>query len=792
MKSKVLPLSFPLFLLFAAPTTSFAYIGNPSFSLDEDYDYRSLREDMERAKLNAERTDHRAREATANLRNQRLNLEENQRKLIQIPGEISVADQRIQTLQAQINTLQMENVKIQEALVQAQAANDQNVIKELNSKAQQNAQQINENQNQIAKANQRIQELNRALSDLQRDIPTLEQSVRGMVGELNHIEAEVRRQREQAHRAISDFERFARDLEIDIERYNNAGANDGENDGHRDGSDTAYSMGPAAGQEDGRNDGLNDGTSAGRQRDYNNGQSLGLTEGRKDGISKGTQEGKHQGIVQALTEVGTREGIAAGADKAQKSDADKVGSQQGTAAGLSRASATGKVNGIKLANEQGLTAHESGNLHKVELNGAYSGLFSRSIPHLPTNFKGRNHSPSPSYGREILRRAFLDGYEATYAYSVVAEFERLIGSIYNSAYDSSYRASYDSAVAQTYRDSYDKGYNDGYNAIYPNQFEQSRKAQYAVSYKETLNNPDRGSGVYKESFKSNEETTYKNKYEEIRADKFAVVELDTFNKNIAQRTEEFRQRRALEVEDLFTKHPVLAFVSSDIHDGGVDGITKSDGVYQPGETIAHSVTIKNFGKQPMNDLTIISSTGQSQKLPQIPAESEVTIKGAIVSTIDPKTEQRQKHLTAIRIKAPRTSQDSLQAVHYQNAAENLLVNSDAKQVNVLYPIYVSGVENHFDSLRINQVQTLKLSLMNFSDIIYRDIDVEMVSNASTDIFIRKFAQIPEVNSGLELQDSRIMPERFDFGRTIEVRGVLKHNGVTLGVLEKPILFKVVK
>lgn len=855
MKSRILPLSFPLFLFFTAPSASLAYIGNPSFSLDDDYDYRGLREEMNQAKLRAERTDHRAREVAQGLHQDRTTLAEKQKRLSQLPAEIARLEQNAQALQTKVNNLQAETPKLQQALNQAQLmlkqaqdsiagkkaelaeaekslkslqdqcktqpsedctsqvnaaklvvtnikgalvglesqqAGTQTIIRELNSKIQNNNKQVLESQNQIAKDNQAKQELSRALNDLKQSVPALELKVQNLSGELNHIEAEVRRTSEQARRAIADFERFSRDLEVDIDRYNNAGAVKGEDDARRDGYEMAQSMGSSVGIQDGRADGLNDGTSAGRQRDYSNGQNLGLSDGKRDGISNGTQDGKKQGTVKALTDLGAKEGSATGIDQAQKSDAVQVGTNQGVAAGLSRATATGKVNGVKLANEEGLKKHESGSLKKIEVNGPFSGLFARSVPHLPSHFRGRNYLPTPGYGREILRKAFLDGYEAMYDYNVVAEFEHNVGSIYNSSYDSSYHASYDSAVSQTYRDSYDGGYKNGYDAVYGNQYEQSRKAQYAISYKDTTSNPNREDSVYTNSFESNRKASYADKYEEIRSKIFGTVEAETFNKNIQQKTAESKQRRSVEVDDLFAKHPVLAFVSSEVNDGGVKGITKTDGIFQPGETVVHSLTIKNFGSQDMSDATIVSSTGQSQKLPVIPAKSELTIKGAVVSTIDPKTPEKYMHTSVIRVKAPLTSQDSLQAVHYSKAADSLLVDAESKQVKVLYPIYVSGIQNNFSSLKVNQVQNLKLSLMNFSDVIYNDIDVEMTSNASTDIFISKFDKLPEINSGLEISDSNIMPELVDLGKTIEIRGALKYKGVTLGVLEKPILFKVTK
>lgn len=793
MKTKILPLSFPLLLLFTAPTVGSAYVGTESYSLEEDWDYRRLKDNMNEERRKAEVLDRNARDASAMLHHKKRELEQNALKLQNLPSQLAQLNQQIQGLLNQINAFKAENQKLQQALSHAATDPNPSIAQQLQAKIQQNNQQIAANEAHIEKVKQSRNETARVLEQSQRNRVELEASINSLSHELERVQSDARRQLDYAHRAISDFERFSRELEMDIERFNSAGATEGASDGRYDGREMAQSLGSSSGYEDGTNDGFQEGTSAGRRRDYDRGQGIGLDDGKRDGIQKGTQAGKNQGIEQALIDIGAQEGTAMGISLAQKSDANLVGEKQGQEAGLKRSIATGNKNGVKIAEAEGLKNHESKSLHKVEINGAFSGLFSRTLPHLATNYRGRNYSASPSYGREIVRKAYVDGYNTMYQQTVIAEFENNVAGFYNSAYDNAFHRNYDSAVAKTYEDSYNSGYHDGYNTIFSKQFEQSRRAQYAVSYKETADKPDRESSTFKNSYKANQTAAYNKLYEEIRVKNFNSAELATFNKNIQQKTEEAKVRRTAEIDALFANHPILSFVSSEVHDGGVDGVTKSDGVFQPGETVVHSITIKNFGSKPLAGATVVSSTGQSQKLPEIPAQSEVVIKGAVISKIDTKLAPNSVHQSAIRIAAPFTSADKLQAVHFSKASENLLVDSEIKKVKAFYPIFMaSGYKNDFTSLKINQIQPLHLSLLNTSDVIYNDIDVVMTSNSSTELFLSKFKQIAEVNSGLDIEDAKLMPSRHEVGKTIELRGVLKYKGITVGVIERPLVFKVVK
>lgn len=700
-------------------------------------------------------------------------------------------------LKIQEKTDVVENIKGELVGLESQKGLQQKQVQELRGKIQRTQQKIKSDNELLSKNQNRIAQVQKELQVATAQLTQAEHRTREWGQRVHQLRGQLRQEQDYHQRLSSDFARYRDDLIYNINVYNSNGAVEGEKDGSQDGSEQAISIGESHGRSDGTDDGFDDGTQAGKNRDFARGRQVGRNEGTDQGTQNGTADGKFQGAKQAHIDLGQKEGIANGIARAIKSDAKVVGTQQGIDNGNQRAINDGRIQGRKIGQEEAVKQLESGDLKKVSVDGSYAksfqGTFSRTIPSLPSGYRGHSFSPSTFNGKDVYRRAFTDGYIYSYDYQVVVEYNNQVPNIYNNTYDSYYRDNYDSAYAKDYPESYKGGYNTGFQEVYNTVYENYRSQYYKLTYDETYKNPNRNSIDYIDSFKQNDAQAYAKKYEEIRKDAFIIADADTYNKMINQRIAEFKAQRIAEVNNIYANHPVLKYESSKINDVGVRKITPHDGYYQPGETVLHSIVIKNFGSKAMVNAKIKSRNGEEVALPEIPARSIVEVNSAVISTLADSLPINKNYSVGIYVLAPLSSEDRVQGLHYSNIEKALLVENDAKDVRVAYPVYVSGVVNDFafSGLKFGQVQQLKLEMLNMSEVIYYDLRVELISNANNDIFVKKFSPIKEINSGLDLDEAKIIISDIkDRTANIEIKAVLKHKDVILGVIENPVQFKV--
>jgi hypothetical protein len=846
---------------FFISAISHAYIGYQSFTLDDDLDYRSLKQAIEIANQRVRDSERELGEAQfvnqqlltresqlhEVISNNPLRIQQLEQIILQINQEISQtqteipqmqialteaqnqlleANNQIASSQSQLITAKQDleqtkisctppgsedcNIQIDEkqtvvanlqgALVglRGQKGIMQTQVQQLQLGIQNSTAKVKTDQVKVENTQAEIINVTNETETAQNELIQLEQHIQETEDRILQTQGQLQLDQSGYQNVSIEFQRYRDELIYNIDLFNNNGAIRGDSDGRKDGTDQARYQGENHGHQDGSEDGNYDGTKNGKYRDYTNGERKGEEDGTAQAKLNGTSDGKSQGIQKALQDLGTKEGIANGIDRASKSDAQVVGTNQGIASGLDRSLKDGQVQGRKLGQEEAIKQSESGELKKINIEGPYArtfqGTFAKRSPSMPPGFRGPSFSPSTFYGKDIYRSAFTDGYIYSYDQNVSIEFNRTIDFVYNSSYDRAYKLSYDSAFSQTYTESYNGGYKDGFNAVYNRVYNETKNRQFQISYDLTMKDPDRNNSEYTTAFQKNSTEAYNKKYEEIRLQAFQQADADTYSKNIKLRIAEFKAQRLVEVKDIYANHAVMGFESSKITDAGVRKITPHDGYFQPGETILHTVVVKNFGARSLIGGKIRALTGEESELPEIPARSIVTVRGAIVSSIAVNARTDIKHQAVLQVIAPLTSQDLVQAVHFDNP-DKAILKREVKDVAISYPIFFSGVRNDFayKGLKFGQVQQLRLSLMNMSDVIYNNLNVEVSSNANNDILVTKFAAIPEVNSGLELADGKIIiSDRRDMDRTIEIRALLKFKGVVLGVLNAPITFKVLR
>lgn len=598
-----------------------------------------------------------------------------------------------------------------------------------------------------------------------------------------------------------------------IMRINGIGANVGEEAGSIDGDYSAERLGVERGQVDGDRDGVSEGTRVGQDRSYQSGVNQGEIQGSGQANIDGQRDGTREGTSAAHVAVATSEGRSAGTQRANNSDAANVGIGQGSTDGASRAKATGKRNGTALGQKQAIEKNEKNANGNIEVEGQFAGAFAARVPDYPgfdcvsyrgrrfrgddfgwrgqrdwraeancPNFKPRRHSELARTNRPILRKAFMDAYIRTYREARRSQFVRSIDNYYLSTYEDMRSAAYQDFSNREYSAQREQGRTSGYNASYNARYPVMRDQFYNSSYDSTLTSPDRGSSDYTSTYASVEASTYRSQYESIRVANYQRVEQETFDANIEEQTEIFRSARFKTVDGIYAKNPVLKFISSSVTDAGINGVAKADGVFMPNEETLHSVTLKNFGNVAATNVTVRMQDGSNVKLPIIAANSTVTVKGAIKSSVG-NGSIGSVHKSELKVFSPITAEAAIQGRHYYATSTGKLNLSDNKNLTRAYPMTLAGLRSNSELL-INERNSMQINVANQSKRSYTGpMKIELSVDSSTNIITAPFDDISSLRNSVTLKSAKLLvaSER-DVYRPLVFTAKIVKQGVTLGVL----------
>ncbi len=601
----------------------------------------------------------------------------------------------------------------------------------------------------------------------------------------------------------------------EIMKLNRRGGIVGEEAGSIDGDYYAESIGVSEGMRDGDAEGTRTGTRDGQNSAYNRGLGQGEIEGRADAETRGLADGTKLGTDQANTQAGSDQGTIDGTQNARNSNAAEVGSNQGASAGLDRAVREGKSAGNALGERQAIQFHETKSLNDQNANGNFAGAFAAQVPSYPgfdciqvgsrryyrddygwrgnrrytidhracPNFRPAKHSEYARTNRPILKEAFLDGYLRGYRLNRRGQFVEAIDRYYLNAYDNSRDAAYAEFSSRSYPEYRERGRGEGFqtafNARYPVVKEEARVEAYA----QTINNPNRDSSQYRDTYARVQRSTYNRVYEQIRSANFNRVEGETFANNIEEQTEIFRKARYAAVDAIYKNHPVMKFVSSSIHDGGINGVAKNDGVFQPGETTLHNVTLINYGDKPATNVIVTNEEGTKIKLPAIAGKSKVTIKGAAKGSVPSRTRIGTRHESTLTVFSPLSAEATIQGRHYYASSTGRMNRGDKKNQTIQYPLSLSHLKTE-GQLLINETSTLKVVASNNSKRKYTgNLKIELSVDSQTGIITREFTDLKELSGSKTLDSARVLvaSER-DVYTPLTFSAKITKQGVTLGTL----------
>lgn len=740
------------------------YVGQQSFKLTDDRDLSNYLYQEDQAKIEFARVD---------------------QSRDQLQGQLNVLSKQVTDIRSEMDQLNNQIISDKQSLKTLQ-----DKLVELQKNADANKAEIDTTTLSIERMQTLIKNRTDAYAQLKLQLPPLTSRLDQVKMDFDQVSRRAEDARIRMFKIREDRERYERALIAEIQRLNRDGANRGGSDGEVDGNKLAADYGYQFGSKDGSQDGLSVGTRDGQERDYRRGADQGDRDGagraRIDGERDGTALGTRDGNISAAT----REGTAAGVKRADKSDASIVGTNQGKKAGMDRAIVTGRIDGEALGEKETISKFESTPLTEVKLDGPFAGSFARRSPAYPGDFNGPNFRPDVWVNKDILKRAYADGYVYIYRDQTHRAYDNRIDMEYNRVYDQKYSENYQVAINRDYPDYYNSGRSDGDRRAYDRDYPVIKNNFYRDFYARFDQNPNRTSGEFKSTYVSIEASAYANRYENIRSEFFDKFELETFNANIKEQTEIFRTKRIGEVTKIFNNNAILEFANSSMLDGGTNNVGKFDSVFMPGESTLHNVVIKNFGFKSHENVRVKLDNGKEIKLPAIPARSIVTIVGAGNSQVASTSQVNTTAKTSLSVLATLTSDDAVEAIHFDSMGEGLLKRNDVKSTKVSYPFTLSGLSLNGQLLK-KTANGMKVNVTNLSSRPYvGEMKIELVTSSGNNIVSKEFSPTSKVANGetVTLSDAEMLiTSDADIYRDIAINAKIKMNGVLIGYLPSDLI-----
>lgn len=731
------------------------YIGNQSFRLSDDRELSDMIRRAEDAKIELVRA-----EQGQNQLAEQLKVLENQKRGL---------DERAAALQKEIETASVGR--------KALAAN----LEVLKQQPEVNAAAIATTSAEIARLDGEIAEKSRQAGALKLESAPLNVRIDQIRNDFNLSARRTEDARQRMQIAGRNQEQYRNDLIIAVKKINGEGARVGQSDGAMDGADLSAKTAYDRGTVDGRYDGQQQGTVDGQDRYYRRGAEQGDRDGSTRATFDGNRDGTNEGTINGNKSAGSREGRIAGIKRGDASNAAAVGTEQGKKAGMARAVSTGQADGRNIGESETTKKLESGELKSVNLNGSFAGSFQRRSPEYAGDFNGPNYKPRINHSKEILAKAFADGYNFNYRQFARFEFQRRIDADYNQYYDENYRMAYDSAVSREYPAYYDQGRRDGDAQAYARTYPIVRAESYRVAFEKMDAGPARSSAEYKASYADSELFAFNQRYEDIRRANYDRLESEVFTANIAAQTEIYRQKRTAEVNAIYNNNAILEFVSSDMLDGGIKGVALLDGVFQPGETTNHNVVLRNFGFKAATNVSVQLEGGQAVKIPEVPARSLVIVKGAAQSSVT--AGLGSVYRSSLNVISPLVTNDAVEGRFYDKAANGLVKLADQKAVRVAYPLSLAGLSLESQLLKGSK-NKLRMTLTNNSKREYKgELKIKLLANSQNAIITKEFSNVAAVQTSVGLTDAEILvTSEEDVYRDLSISATVEQNGVLIGVL----------
>ena len=438
--------------------------------------------------------------------------------------------------------------------------------------------------------------------------------------------------------------------------------------------------------------------------------------------------------------------------------------------------------GGPIGEQRAIEQYEGKSLQTATLNGEFAGTFASQVPNYP-GVESPSLGQCSGFFREIVRMACLDGLEYGYYQEAEAAYHRNIGNVYNRAYNQAYGSAYQKAIGVYYKESFATGQQAGirekFDQIYP-----EIKESFRVKTKQKFStSPERKSSDYRKAFTGASQESYQQKYEEIRSKTFAKATKQTYRDNIDDQITRFTKLRFEQVAGIYQNYPVLRYERSENSDAGIRGVAANDGIYQPEERIAHHITISNYGHSKARGVVVHSSSGEKTTLPDLPARSTVTVKGAAVSKVEAAVGGTGESKIVLRKKL-NSLEPAIEGRHFYNGASGQINAQDVESFSVQYPLAVASIAVEGDLL-LGREASYRVVVENRSKRPYfGPIEVRLDTSLGQGVLTSALADITHLESQQTLEQGRLLVDReSDALAELTFDASLVKNGVVLGQVQ---------
>lgn len=609
-----------------------------------------------------------------------------------------------------------------------------------------------------------------------KDIIPLKRDVENRRSIVQKVERESNRAKNILIGAQKGHDQYRQDLIKRILIVNDQGVLRATEDAYDDGYELAYRLGKSYGERDGLEDGISEGTNDGMRRDYNKGYAEGLILGKADAQTEGKQNGERDGRIQGNKLAAIEQAKVDAFEAAKLSDAKAKGLREGLIAGNELALKEGNVDGSDLGMKEAIKEKESQKLKKISLPGQFAGAFTKVIPKMPLNYRGKAYNPHKDFKRKVVEKSYRDGYEFKYSDEIQRSYYKNVPNIYESVYEDVYNENYQKKYELTYDEEISRGRSAGHKKAYGDHYTGYYQNAYQEKMEYYRRSPLKNSSEYKEQYKVTYKSAYEKEYEILKDKVFAQEKNRVYQLKYPIYLEQSRVKRKSDVLDIYQKHAVLKYENHSFIDGGVNKVGQRDGIVMPNEALYLNMTISNFGNVPAKNIEVKVGANKSYTIAEIPGGSSVTVKGAAKDRAPGRL--GTSFISNVTVRYPLTAETKIQGLYHERG--DVLKSSIRGSFNVLYPLTVKDLSISGD-LIVGKEKLVKATVSSRAIRSYKG-KIEIKLEASLDGMVKSsFNDLQSLSKSAALDGASILvSDKKDAYQDLYLQAKVYKDGVLLG------------
>jgi hypothetical protein len=556
------------------------------------------------------------------------------------------------------------------------------------------------------------------------------------------------------------------------------------------------------GVKNGRSDGERDGKAFGQQASFDSSFQSGLEKGLRDGKVlaeiEGRKAGQKSGLEKSIEEIAKNAAERQAEFDIEESNVTTLAKRKGKFLGIDKATREGHSVGRAKGEAHAIDKFENRILTPIYVDGPFIGTFSPRTPEFHENycqqytcemFEKTLSSLNNTYLDYDLNKLFKKSYINEFQKELRTRFLSQIDGVYLKAYTDQYNAAVEFYSQQKNLEAFKAGHARGMkqakDEFHPLYVEQEEKRAFQKGMESDLKEHPLYKKLYKKFYRQ-----FKHQYWN-RAFKLTSeqAELESYRVKIDSEIVKSKAIRFAEVSDFYEKAPVLSFKYGKMKEIGIDGIGEADGIFQPGESLAHDIIIKNYGLEAARNIVIITDNNLQYKIDKIPASTEMHFKG-IAKSVIPENSEGLTFAPTIEVFFDHHLKSPLSNNHYEDADRGLLGGKIHSPLQVEYPLELN-IEQWDESLFLNEKRSIPFTMTNKSQkTISGRLSLILESNSQNDLSDQTFELELKPGESHRGQFEIILENENDLYRNLFVQGKIQLNQVTLGkTMRLPVLLK---